>query len=186
MRNITSIDDRDCAIVSVRGVEAHLADVLMSENGTPIRLNRLAMELAIKTLQETVQKMEVDPHVDVPAVYGRRTSLPWWQVLDEGSDIPSPDDASNAKILEAMIAADDKGLAIVEVNLVEAYLADVLMAEDGRPIRLNRHALEFAVQTLQKWVQEMDSDPHLDVPAVYDKKTQRPRWEGFRSSPHLP
>ncbi len=74
-------------------------------------------------------------------------------------------------------ALDDQDARIVRVQLVSAHLADILMSrQDSAPIRLNRHALEFAIETLQEAVKHMDSDPVVDVPAVYDPRTQRPWW----------
>ena len=75
----TLLDERDAPFLEAQQIDAHLAEVLMGENGTPIVLNRQAIEFAVEALMGLAQGMAPDPTIDMPAVYNRETRRPWWE-----------------------------------------------------------------------------------------------------------
>ena len=72
---------------------------------------------------------------------------------------------------------DDQDAAIACVERESGFLCKLsLGVNDNEFILLNKAAVEFLTSTLEEMASEMEDDPNVDAPAIYDPIKKLPWW----------
>ena len=71
---------------------------------------------------------------------------------------------------------DQRDAVILSMNQLSKTVAEISLSESGKPILLNKQAIQFVMTGLQTLLEKMEDDTLEDGEAVYSSKTMKPWW----------